>query len=73
MGSTRISSKNQITIPVAVLRETGLAVADRLRVTEAGPGRLLLERIDDVIDEFAGALTGRIDRTILTELDAEWD
>lgn len=73
LGSTTISSKHQITIPVAALRQAGLEVSDRLRVTVAKPGRLMLERIDDAVNELAGALTGRIDREILAELDSEWD
>jgi len=72
-GRTRISSKNQITIPVAVLREARLAVSDQLRVAEVGPGRLLLEKVDDVVAEFAGSLTGKFDRGLLEQLDGEWD
>ena len=34
-GTTRISTKNQITIPVAALREAGLGPGDRLEVTPA--------------------------------------
>ena len=72
-GTSRISSKNQVTLPVAILNETGLEAGDRLIVTGSGPGRVTLERASDVIDEFAGALTGRSPRTILEELDREWD
>lgn len=72
-GTSRISSKNQVTLPVAVLNETGLETGDRLIVTGSGPGRVTLERASDVIEEFAGIFTGLMDRGLLDELDAEWD
>lgn len=62
--STRISSKHQITLPVAVLRAAQLGVSDRLRAAEVGPGRVVLERLESVIDEFADALTGRVCRRV---------
>lgn len=72
-GTTRISPKHQITLPVAALRESGLEIGDRLKVIESGPGHIHLIRIDNLVAEFAGALTGRIDRTLLDELDTEWE
>lgn len=72
-GSSTISSKNQITIPAAALRNAGLEVGDRLVAHADGAGRVILERERDVIAEFAGTLTGtyRIDE--LDELRSEWD
>jgi len=49
-----ISGKNQVTIPVEVLREAGLEAGDDVHIVSAGPGRLELVRIDDLINEFAG-------------------
>jgi bifunctional DNA-binding transcriptional regulator/antitoxin component of YhaV-PrlF toxin-antitoxin module len=53
-GATRISSKYQVTIPVDALRAAGLEVGERVVARAAGPGRLVLEREDDLIAEFAG-------------------
>jgi bifunctional DNA-binding transcriptional regulator/antitoxin component of YhaV-PrlF toxin-antitoxin module len=36
-GRTRISAKNQATIPVAALKQAGLKPGDELRVEAAGP------------------------------------
>ncbi len=49
-----ISKKNQVTIPVAALADAGLRPGDDLRVIVEAPGRLLLVRVDDLIQEFAG-------------------
>lgn len=68
---TRLSSKNQVTIPVAVLAETGVKSGERLRVVAAGPGRITLERVDNPVDRFAGALSGLFPPGFLEELRAE--
>jgi bifunctional DNA-binding transcriptional regulator/antitoxin component of YhaV-PrlF toxin-antitoxin module len=72
-GATRISSKHQITIPVDALRDAGLEIGDRVVAHAEGPGRLVLEREQDVLAEFAGALTGAYRRNEVGELRAEWD
>ena len=71
-GVTTVSSKNQITIPVAELRAAGLSAGDRLVVHADGPGRLVLERQHDVLAEFAGALTGVYEAGELDTLRDEW-
>jgi AbrB family looped-hinge helix DNA binding protein len=72
-GASRISSKNQITIPAEALRSAGLAVGDRVVAHADGAGRVILERERDVIAEFAGALTGAYRPDELDELRSEWD
>lgn len=72
-GASRISSKNQITIPAEALRGAGLAVGDRVVAHADGAGRVILERERDVIAEFAGALTGTYRPDELDELRSEWD
>ena len=72
-GTTRISSKHQITIPVDALRAAGLEVGDRVVAHAEGPGRVVLEREHDVLAEFVGALTGVYDLDELEQLRDEWD
>lgn len=72
-GATTISSKRQITIPVAELRAAGLAIGERVVARADGPGRLVLEREHDVLAEFAGALTGAFEGADVQTLRNEWD
>lgn len=72
-GTSRISSKHQVTIPTETLRDAGLGVGERLVARADGPGRVILEREHDVLGEFAGALTGTFDRHELSRLRDEWD
>lgn len=70
----RLSSKNQITVPVSVLAEVGLRSGDTVIVRPAGPGRVEVEGVRDLIDRFAGSMPpgtwppGEIDR-----LRDEWE
>ena len=57
-GTSRISAKHQITIPADALRAAGLEAGERLVARADGPGRVVLEREADILDEFAGALSG---------------
>jgi bifunctional DNA-binding transcriptional regulator/antitoxin component of YhaV-PrlF toxin-antitoxin module len=72
-GHTRVSSKNQATLPVQALREAGIQPGDELRVTADGPGRLILEREDDPLERAFGALHGVYPPGYLEKLRAEWD
>ena len=71
-GRTRISSKNQVTLPVEALAAAGLKTGDRLRADSAGPGRITLSREDDPVEQFAGRLTGVYPSGYLDELRGEW-
>ncbi len=69
---TRISAKNQITIPVEVLREAGLKSGDEVRVLTDGAGRLRLIRADDVIAKYAGDMGDVYTPGFLEKLRSEW-
>jgi bifunctional DNA-binding transcriptional regulator/antitoxin component of YhaV-PrlF toxin-antitoxin module len=72
-GTSTISSKHQVTIPIDALQEAGLRTGERLVARADGPGRVLLERERDVLGEYAGALTGVYQVGELTKLRDEWE
>lgn len=72
-GSSRVSSKHQVTIPADALRAAGIEAGDRLVAHAAGPGRVVFEREADVLAELAGALTGVYEPGELAALRDEWD
>jgi bifunctional DNA-binding transcriptional regulator/antitoxin component of YhaV-PrlF toxin-antitoxin module len=71
-GRTRLSAKNQATIPVAALRQAGLKPGDELRVESAGAGRIVLTRVEEAIATYAGRLTGVYPKGYLQKLRREW-
>ncbi|MET0559183.1 MAG: AbrB/MazE/SpoVT family DNA-binding domain-containing protein [Solirubrobacterales bacterium] len=70
-GMPKISSKNQVTLPVKALGEAGLAAGDAVIVRAVGAGRLEVRRRDDVIDELAGSFS--YPPGYLDELRDEWE
>jgi bifunctional DNA-binding transcriptional regulator/antitoxin component of YhaV-PrlF toxin-antitoxin module len=71
-GLTRVSRKNQVTLPVAALAEANVRPGDELRVTVEGKGKILLSQNHDPLDEFIGALPGLSSSTDLEALRNEW-
>jgi bifunctional DNA-binding transcriptional regulator/antitoxin component of YhaV-PrlF toxin-antitoxin module len=73
-GRSRVSGKHQITIPIAAFSEAGLREGDVVQVKAQGPGRVLVARVDDLLDEYAGCLStgGELGRTV-RGLRGEWD
>jgi bifunctional DNA-binding transcriptional regulator/antitoxin component of YhaV-PrlF toxin-antitoxin module len=69
----RISGKNQITIPVAVLREARLRAGDNVVIEALDEGELRVRRGTGEIDDAFGALTGAYPPGYLRRLDAEDD
>jgi bifunctional DNA-binding transcriptional regulator/antitoxin component of YhaV-PrlF toxin-antitoxin module len=73
-GRSRVSGKHQITIPIGAFSEAGLREGDVVRVQAQGRGRVLIARMDDLVDEYAGCLNtgGELGRTV-RGLRQEWD
>ena len=69
----RISTKNQITIPVAALDEVGLRAGERVTIEPAGEGELRIRRTSTTFEDAFGALTGTYPAGYLEQLDAEDD
>jgi bifunctional DNA-binding transcriptional regulator/antitoxin component of YhaV-PrlF toxin-antitoxin module len=72
-GSTTVSRKNQITLPVAALRAAHVEPGDRLRVEVLGDGLFRLSRERDPLDELIGSAPGLAADTNLDELRDEWE
>lgn len=49
-----------------------MEVGERVVAHADGPGRVVLEREADILDEFAGALSGVYDADELDQLRDEW-
>jgi bifunctional DNA-binding transcriptional regulator/antitoxin component of YhaV-PrlF toxin-antitoxin module len=71
-GVTRISVRNQVTLPIDALAQAGLSAGDRLRAYVKAPGQILLIREADPIEEHSGVLTGLYPEGYLDELRHEW-
>ena len=67
----RISTKNQITIPVAALDEVGLHAGEQITVEPAGDGELRIRRTTATFEDAFGTLTGTYPTGYLEQLDAE--
>ena len=72
-GMSRISSKNQVTIPVTALEEAGLHPGDQVLIEALEDGELRIRRGALNFDDAFGALTGVYPPGYLEQLDAEDD
>jgi len=72
-GRSRISSKHQVTIPAAAFRGAGFAAGDVLRVESEGAGRVVLTKVDEIVERYSGSLAtgGELGRSV-TALRDEW-
>ena len=57
----------------AALRSAGFAAGDLVRVEAEGAGRVVLTKVDDLVDRYSGSLTtsGDLGRSVET-LRGEW-
>jgi antitoxin component of MazEF toxin-antitoxin module len=69
----RISTKNQVTIPIAALTEVGLHAGDQVTIEPAGDGELRIRRSTVSFEDAFGTLTGTYPAGYLDQLDAEDD
>ncbi|HEV7494642.1 hypothetical protein [Baekduia sp.] len=72
--TTRISSKHQITIGRRAFARAGLKTGDVVQVRAVGVGKVLLDRTDELVARYSGALSsGGALRKQVDELRDEWD
>jgi bifunctional DNA-binding transcriptional regulator/antitoxin component of YhaV-PrlF toxin-antitoxin module len=72
--TTKISSKHQITIGRRAFAQAGLAAGDVVQVRAVGAGKVLLDRTDEIVERYSGALSsGGALRRQLDELRDEWE
>jgi AbrB family looped-hinge helix DNA binding protein len=67
----KISTKNQVTIPVAVLEEAGLRAGDQVVVEALEEGELRVRRGAVSFERAFGVLTGTYPPDYLEQLDRE--
>jgi bifunctional DNA-binding transcriptional regulator/antitoxin component of YhaV-PrlF toxin-antitoxin module len=72
-GWTRISAKNQATLPVEALAAAGLRAGDRVHVRADGAGRIVLTAEDDAVARWAGTFDDVYPEGYLEDLREEWD
>lgn len=70
-GVPKISTKNQVTVPVAALEEAGLHAGDHVVVEALGEGEVRIRRGAVSFESAFGALTGSYPPGYLERLDAE--
>jgi bifunctional DNA-binding transcriptional regulator/antitoxin component of YhaV-PrlF toxin-antitoxin module len=72
-GRSRVSSKHQVTIPAAAFRDAGLREGDVLKIEAQGAGRVVMTKVDEVVDRYSGSLaTGGSLRQHIEGLRKEW-
>lgn len=70
---TKVSSKNQVTLPVAAMRAAGLRAGEEVTVRPIGDGELIIAARGSRIRRHAGIATGIYDVGELDRLRDEWE
>jgi AbrB family looped-hinge helix DNA binding protein len=68
----KVSSKNQITLPVEALRAAGLRPGDEVTVRAAGDGEIVVAARGSRVRRHAGIASGIYEPDELDRLRAEW-
>jgi AbrB family looped-hinge helix DNA binding protein len=73
-STSRISSKNQLTVPVDILRKAGLSEGDNVRFMYLEDGSISIVKAanSNEVMHFAGALTGFYDGFDLNDERNSW-
>ena len=69
----RVSSKNQVTLPVDVMRSAGLAPGDEVTIRSVGDGEVLVAARGSRVRRHAGVATGIYQPGELDRLRDEWN
>ena len=72
-GFTRISRKNQVTLPVDVVVRAGLKPGDSIAVELKTTGEIVLRPEVDPLDQYIGSMTGMFPPGYLRDLRDEWE
>jgi AbrB family looped-hinge helix DNA binding protein len=70
---TRVSSKNQITLPVQAMRTAGLRAGDEVTVRPVGDGEVIIAARGSRIRRHSGIAKGIYDDGELNRLRDEWE
>jgi AbrB family looped-hinge helix DNA binding protein len=69
----KVSSKNQVTLPVEVMRAVGLRAGDEITVRPVGEGEIVLAARGSRVRRHAGIATNIYERGELDRLRDEWE
>jgi bifunctional DNA-binding transcriptional regulator/antitoxin component of YhaV-PrlF toxin-antitoxin module len=69
----RVSSKNQVTLPVAAMRAAGLRAGEEVTVRPTGDGELVIAARGSRVRRHAGIAKGIYQPGELDELRDEWE
>lgn len=71
--TTRLSSKNQVTLPVEIIRKAGFKVGDTINCTVNKDGKIELSPPENPMLQFAGMFTGLYEGFDLRADRDAWD
>jgi bifunctional DNA-binding transcriptional regulator/antitoxin component of YhaV-PrlF toxin-antitoxin module len=69
----RVSSKNQVTLPVAAMRAAGVRAGDEVTIRAAGDGELVVAVRGSRVRRHAGIASGIYESGELDRLRDEWE